>query len=194
VWIIIPLIYVMAYRFCRSFRQSFHETAAWTIGYLGSAAVILALDFGGYDGIRATPDSPGAALAILGGFVAMIVSHVRWKRRGGDPPRQPGALERAIRATIGGGKRGKRPVAARPSGQQRAAQPSARPRPAQPAQSAMPPREPAPAHAATAQPPPGNAPRPAARQSQTTDKYVKATGRALAAMFNSGKKKQIPRR
>jgi pyruvate/2-oxoglutarate dehydrogenase complex dihydrolipoamide acyltransferase (E2) component len=180
VWIIIPLIYVMAYRFCRSFRQSFHETAAFVIGYLGSAGVILALDVGGYDGLRATPDSPGAALAILGGFVGMIVSHVRWKRRGGDPPRQPGSWERAFRAVLSGSSKAKRP-AARPASRPAAAQPA----PTQKTVAASP-------QTANQQPPRAAPARQAAangeRRSPAADKYAKATGRALAAMFNSGKK------
>jgi pyruvate/2-oxoglutarate dehydrogenase complex dihydrolipoamide acyltransferase (E2) component len=179
VWIIIPLIYVMAYRFCRSFRQSFHETAAFVIGYLGSAGVILALDVGGYDGLRATPDSPGAALAILGGFVGMIVSHVRWKRRGGDPPRQPGAWERAIRASISGTPKAKRP-AARPASRPVAAQPA----PTQKVAASPSPASPQPPHEAPARQASANG----ERRSPSADKYAKATGRALAAMFNSGKK------
>jgi hypothetical protein len=222
VWLLIPLIYFLGWWQTGSLRQAFNGTVAWIIGYGIAAGVILFLDVGGYSGIAATPDSPGAGLAILGGFIGMWTSNILWRRRGGDPPRKQGKWERSARALLGMDKKKKkkRPAGAQgtqPRPQQQIPPPQQQPagmtpvdaqyRPAQqtPQQPAPPPRhqqpqQPAPAqqfqqvshppqHIAP-QPPPQGAKKQESRNSPTADKYAKATGRALGAMFRSGNKKK----
>src|SRR5690606_26811817 len=89
VWIVVPLILLMSWRTCRSLGQAISETAAWAAGYLGTAGVIVIANWGNIDIIRDRPDSPGSALAILGGFVGMGISRYLWKRRGGHLNRKP---------------------------------------------------------------------------------------------------------
>jgi hypothetical protein len=214
VWLILPLIYVLGWKQTGSLRQAFNGTVAWIFGYAAAAGTILILDVGGYDGvIRATPDSPGAALAILGGFVGMWISNILWRRRGGDPPREPGRWERAFRAMISGEKQSKKKRKS-VSGQSQPQQPpvpqappqqqpvDAQYRPAPGYQNApMQPQAAQPQYSAPAaqarpvqaQQPPVQQPRPARKQSRrspTADKYAKATGRALGAMFRGSKKKK----
>lgn len=207
-WLIIPLIYFLAWWQTGSFRQAFNATIAWIIGYGIAAGTILLLDVGGYDTISATPDSPGAALAILGGFIAMWISNIIWRRRGGDPPREPGKWERAFRAMASGEqkpkKKKKRPAA--PT-QPQVAPPPARPQQPAPvdAQYRPAPNQPqgAPQYQAAQTQPPYQGPvqqKPAPaqepRNSPTADKYAKATGRALGAMFrsSSSSSKKRPRK
>jgi hypothetical protein len=234
--LILPLIYFLGWWQTGSFRQAFNATVAWIFGYAIAAGSILALDVGGYDGVvRATPDSPGAALAILGGFVGMWISNILWRRRGGDPPRQPGKWERTFRAMFGQEQR--RPKKRRPASQAPPPPPQQAPphqqpvdaqyRPAPqyqnaPAQSQAypaPPNSQGHAHQPQYQsapmqpqqagphgypaPPSGQQPprrQPASRPSQqgrrnspTMDKYAKATGRALGAMFGGKKSKSTKR-
>jgi len=118
VWIVVPLILLMSWRTCRSLGQAISETAAWAAGYLGTAGVIVIANWGNIDIIRDRPDSPGSALAILGGFVGMGISRYLWKRRGGHLNRKPNrwlqAASRsvqAMRATPSAN--GKTPVPAR---------------------------------------------------------------------------------
>lgn len=208
-WLIIPLIYFLAWWQTGSLRQAFNGTIAWIIGYGISAFTILMLDFGGYAGISATPESPAAGVAILGGFVGMWISNILWRRRGGDPERTPGKWERAARAMIGQDKKSgkkKKKRAPRPQGQvappqQQPQQPAAvdaqyravpgQPQPAQGYQAAQ--TQPAgqsgptpPVHQGPVnQRPAPTAPKEEPRRSETADKYAKATGRALGAMFHS---------
>lgn len=224
VWLLIPLIYFLGWWQTGSLRQAFNGTVAWIIGYGIAAGTILFLDVGGYSGIAATPDSPGAGLAILGGFIGMWTSNILWRRRGGDPPRQPGKWERSARAILGMDKKKKKSKKKRPAVQQPAPQqqipppqhaagpppveaqyrpaqntaPQQQPAPAQQFQQAPQQQQPAPAQQSQ-QPPQQQRPatqatatkKPAARNSPAADKYAKATGRALGAMFrgNSSKKK-----
>ena len=97
-WIIVPLIVVLSWRFSHRIGQAFNETAAWVLGYLWTAGVILLLDYGGSDLVSATPNDPGAMLAIIGGFVGMWVSPRRWKRRGGHLEPVDNRFTRAWRA------------------------------------------------------------------------------------------------
>jgi hypothetical protein len=114
-WLLIPLVYLMAWRLCRRFDQAFNETVAWSVGYLITAAIIWITDVGGIDILSARPDGPGAVVAYLGGFAGMWLSHYRWKRRGGplQPARDP--VTRAIRALRVGFAGTVRPRAARPT-------------------------------------------------------------------------------
>lgn len=207
-WLIIPLIYFLAWWQTGSLRQAFNGTIAWIIGYGIAAFTILMLDFGGYAGVTATPESPAAGVAILGGFVGMWISNIVWRRRGGDPERTPGKWERAARAMIGqdqkSGAKKKKKRPAKPQGQ--VAPPQQR-QPQQPApvdaQYRAAPGQSQPAQgyqAAQTQPAGQPQPTPPVRQgpvnekprskdeprrSETADKYAKATGRALGAMFRS---------
>lgn len=101
-WIVVPLILLMSWRTCRSLGQAISETAAWAAGYLGTAGVIVIANWGNIDIIRDRPDSPGSALAILGGFVGMGISRYLWKRRGGHLNRKPNrwvqAMSRSVQA------------------------------------------------------------------------------------------------
>lgn len=218
-WLIVPLIYFLGWWQTGSFRQAFNGTIAWIIGYGIVAGGILLLDYGGYDGVSATPESPASAVAILGGFIGMWTSNIIWRRRGGDPPRKPGKWERAIRATVTGEKKKPKkkkprpsvapPQQAPPPPQQapQAAQPPPvdaqyRPAPNQPQQS--PQYQAAQAQPGPQQPPvtqrPPQQPAPSGKQtrnSPTADKYAKATGRALGAMFRGSSKsdsKKKPRK
>ncbi|MCM8747430.1 hypothetical protein NET03_12950 [Thermomicrobium sp. CFH 73360] len=82
-WLIVPLIFVLSWRTTRRFGQAFNETVAWVVGYFVTAGVLWLTDFSGLDLVEARPNSPGALIAVLGGFVGMFVSRWRWKRRGG---------------------------------------------------------------------------------------------------------------
>jgi hypothetical protein len=247
VWLLIPLIYFLGWWQTGSLRQAFNGTVAWIIAYAIVAGTLLILDIGGLSGMTATPDSPAAGIAILGGFIGMWISNYFWRRRGGDPPRKMGKWERSFRAIIGKDKKKKKkkrpamqqpapqqqmpppptqqqPVAAapidadyRPAGNPAPQPASHQPRqqpvqpqpvhPAPPTQQEAPPQQ-QPAYQpqyqqAYASPPPSNgghapqqqAPAPtrkknARRNSPTADKYAKATGRALGAMFRGSDKKK----
>lgn len=229
---LIPLIYFLGWWQTGSLRQAFNGTVAWIVGYALAAALILFLDVGGFSGITATPDSPGAGLAILGGFIGMWTSNILWRRRGGDPPRKYGKWERSVRAMIGMDKKKKKKKSAKQPSMRQPAPQQQMPPPPQPQHqpvSATTPMDaqyrPAPG---SAPPPPaqGQEPQPAAgqpfqqapagppqagqfpqqsqqagqptqgktkqqkRNSPTADKYAKATGRALGAMFRSPDKKK----
>lgn len=114
-WIFAPLIYFLSWRSCRNLGQAFSETAAWAVGYLLTAGVILAFNWGNVNIIDDRPDGIGSVVALIGGFVAMGVSRWLWKRRGGHLLRRApvpwmqlaGRTFRAMRAT---------PNAARPRG------------------------------------------------------------------------------
>lgn len=115
-WIVVPLIFFMSWRSCRSVGQAFSETAAWAAGYLGTAGIIVLANWGNVDLIQDRPDSPGAAMAILGGFVGMGISRYLWKRRGGHLKRNPNrwaqAVSRSYKAMRTSPKPAERPVAA----------------------------------------------------------------------------------
>lgn len=233
VWLLIPLIYFLGWWQTGSLRQAFNGTVAWIVGYALAAALILFLDVGGFSGIAATPDSPGAGLAILGGFIGMWTSNILWRRRGGDPPRKYGKWERSVRAMMGMDKKkkkkkksAKQPSLRQPAPQQQMPPPP--PPPQQPVAATAPmDAQYRPAQGSAPQPPAqGPAPQPASgqqfqqspagppqngqyppqsqqaaqpaqgktkqqkRNSPTADKYAKATGRALGAMFRSPDKKK----
>ena len=228
-WLIVPLIYFLGWWQTGSLRQAFNGTIAWILGYAVAAGSILALDVGGYDFVRATPDSPGAALAILGGFIGMWISNIIWRSRGGDPVREPGKWERSFRAMMGKEKPKKRKRPA-PSPQRQVQSPQyhqvpqssqqtsgpapvdAQYRPAGAASAgqqvyrAQPQPQQSPAHGGAAQQrvgPPNTSPHPQRpeqgqtqrkkrdqRNSPTADRYAKATGRALGAMFRGPSKKK----
>jgi hypothetical protein len=251
VWLIIPLIYFLGWWQTGSLRQAFNGTIAWIIAFSVIALALMALDVGGFTGLTATPDSPAAAIAILGGFIGMWISNYFWRRRGGDPPRNPGKWERAARAMLGMDKKKKKKKKSRPAMQgpspaqqmppppppaqqpvtyapvdaeYRPApgspppphqQPAPPPPPAngeqpqqgqpqmQPTYQAAPQAQAAPQQQAGFQQPAGNyAPVPQqapsqpaskkskSRTSPTANKYAKATGRALGAMFRSSDKKK----
>ena len=224
VWLIIPLIYFLGWWQTGSFRQAFNGTVAWIIAYAIVAGTLLLLDVGGLSGMTATPDSPAAGIAILGGFIGMWISNYLWRRRGGDPPRKYGKWERSARAMLGMDKKKKKK---KPARQQ----------PPPPPQQPMPPPQQQPVAAAPVDaqyrpvqgPPPGQQPAPQQQQRQgthpqpapqfqqaqvgpqpqqqpapsisgkkptkqrnspTADKYAKATGRALGAMFRGSDKKK----
>jgi hypothetical protein len=251
VWLIIPLIYFLGWWQTGSLRQAFNGTIAWIAAFSIIALALLAMDVGGFSGMTATPDSPAAAIAILGGFIGMWISNYLWRRRGGDPPRNPGKWERAARAMLGMDKKKKKkkkakpamqgpppyqqmpppppaqqPVAAAPmdaqyrpapagpppsqqqpaaspanTGQPQSGQPAmqpnyqAQPAPQQPAGFQQSPQHPSPG---PQQVPVQPVPTPTAKKSKdrtspTANKYAKATGRALGAMFRgSDKKKKKP--
>lgn len=89
-WLIVPLIFIMSWRFCRNFGQAVSETAAWIAGYLVTAGIIILLNIGSTNLMMADrPDSPAALVALLGGFVGMYISHRLWKRRGGHLNQKP---------------------------------------------------------------------------------------------------------
>lgn len=221
-WLIIPLVYFLAWWQTGSLRQALNATIAWIIGFLVSAGALLILDYGGSEMVSATPDSPATAIAILGGFIGMWISNILWRRRGGDPPRKHGKWERAVRAMFGGEQQKKKKKRKTPAPQQQVPPPPQQPagpppieaqyRPGPPQQQGAPQYE---AQATTGQqqyPPQGpngqpQAPRPQPQQVQATprkqkksqnsptaDKYAKATGRALGAMFRgSSNSKKKPR-
>jgi hypothetical protein len=259
VWLILPLVYFLAWKQTGSWRQAFNATIAWIIGFSIFAIVILALDMGGYGGVRAMPDSPAAGIAFLGGFIGMWTSNILWRRRGGDPPRKPGRWERTFRAMFGGEqkkrKKSKKQAPAQHPAQQQLPPPPPqhggypqpvdaqyRPVAQQPAQSAPQyaqpasegsfptqypsappqgqPQQPYPeqnqgqypqqhvsqqGYAAAPPPQGGYVQQPAfepaqpakrkqsSRRSPTADKYAKATGRALGAMFRGSGKKKRPK-
>ena len=225
-WLIIPLIYFLGWWQTGSFRQALNGTIAWIIAFSAVALALLAMDVGGFSGMTATPDSPAAAIAILGGFIGMWISNYIWRRRGGDPERKPGKWERSARAMLGMDKKKpkkkKKPAMQGPPPQQqmpppppqqqqpvgappvdaeyRPANGTANPQPPQPQQvpaPQQPGQQPGPApQFQQAVPPeqPQQAPpkkkKPQRRNSETADKYAKATGRALGAMFRSSDKKK----
>ncbi|WP_448576967.1 hypothetical protein [Thermomicrobium sp.] len=82
-WLIVPVIFLLSWRMTRRWGQALNETVAWIVGYLATAGVLWLTDVGGLDLVDTRPNSPGAILAILGGFLGMLVSRWRWKRRGG---------------------------------------------------------------------------------------------------------------
>jgi hypothetical protein len=237
VWLIIPLIYFLGWWQTGSFRQAFNGTVAWIIAYAIVAGTLLLLDVGGLSGMTATPDSPAAGIAILGGFIGMWISNYLWRRRGGDPPRKPGKWERSVRAMLGMDKKAKKkkkPAMQQPAPQKQmppsrqqptgvapmdaqyrpangSAQSHPQQQPASPGPQSPPQQPPAPepapqfqqAHATAppagqyppAQQPPPQQPAPvrkkkSPRNSPTADKYAKATGRALGAMFRGPSKKK----
>jgi hypothetical protein len=240
VWLIIPLVYFLGWWQTGSLRQAFNGTIAWIVAFSICALALLAMDVGGFSGLTATPDSPAAGIAILGGFIGMWVSNYFWRRRGGDPPRKAGKWERALRAIVGKDEKKKKkkrpamppqqpqqhmpqpppqqqPVAAAPvDAQYRPAPNSAPSQPAQQQQQTFDPQmqeqqspPPQHQHMATPQfqqspaggppqgqypvqqaaPPPPKKKKPR-RNSPTADKYAKATGRALGAMFRGSEKKK----
>ncbi len=248
-WLIVPLIYFLGWWQTGSLRQALNGTIAWIIAFSIVALALLGLDIGGFTGLTATPDSPAAAIAILGGFIGMWISNYVWRRRGGDPPRHPGKWERSVRAMLGMDKKKKKKKKAKPAMQGQgpppqqqmppppppaqqpvvaapmdaqyrpapgsAPPPQQRPAPppangvqqgqpqAQPTQQAQPVQAQAPYQQAQFQqaPPPAPAQQPQQAQSQpaskkkqrnspTADKYAKATGRALGAMFRGSDKKK----
>jgi hypothetical protein len=233
VWLIIPLIYFLGWWQTGSLRQAFNGTIAWIIAFSICALTLLALDVGGFSGLTATPDSPAAAIAILGGFIGMWISNYRWRRRGGDPPRKMSKWERGFWAVLGKDKKKKkkkkRPAMQQPAPQQQMPPPpppqqqqpvaaapiDAEYRPAPHAEQNPPPQQQPPQQAPQQQPvyatqyqqpagpPPGNQGPPPQqgpttkkkkqRNSPAADKYAKATGRALGAMFRGSDKKKPKR-
>jgi hypothetical protein len=240
VWLIIPLIYFLGWWQTGSLRQAFNGTIAWIIAFSICALALLAMDVGGFSGLTATPDSPAAAIAILGGFIGMWISNYLWRRRGGDPPRKMSKWERTFRAVLGKDekkkKKKKRPAMQQPAPQQQMPPPpppqqqpvtsapvDAEYRPAQQSGQNQPYQQPQPQpQQAPQQPvyatqyqqpagsPPGNSGMPPQqsvspvntptkkkkrdqRNSPTADKYAKATGRALGAMFRGSDKKKSKR-
>jgi hypothetical protein len=237
VWLIIPLVYFLGWWQTGSLRQAFNGTIAWIVAFSICALALLALDVGGFSGLTATPDSPAAGIAILGGFIGMWISNYLWRRRGGDPPRKAGKWERAFRAIIGKDEKKKKrpaipsqqpqqqmpqpppqqqPVAAAPvDAQYRPAPNSAPSQHAQQQQQAFDPhmqeQKPPPQQQHTAAPqfqqsptggslqgqypvqqaaPPSPMKKKPRRNSPTANKYAKATGRALGAMFRGSDKKK----
>lgn len=140
-WLIVPLVFLLSWKTCHRFGQAVNETASWILGYLLTAGFIWLTDIGGVDIISANPIGPGAAVAYSGGFVGMIVSRYRWKRRGGHLQPADDRLSRAIRAM-----RTKPAAPARsvntssPAPSPSAARPPSRPR-TQPAAQSRPPAE-----------------------------------------------------
>jgi hypothetical protein len=235
VWLIIPLIYFLGWWQTGSLRQAFNGTIAWIIAFSICALALLALDIGGFSGLTATPDSPAAAIAILGGFIGMWISNYRWRRRGGDPPRKMSKWERSFRAVMDKDekkkKKKKRPAMQQPAPHQQVPPPPQQQQPAAPApvdaeyrpapqsEQNQPSQQPQPQQAPQQQPvyatqyqqpagpPPGNPGIPPQqpgspsnppakkkkreqRNSPAADKYAKATGRALGAMFRGSDKKK----
>lgn len=82
-WLIVPLIYYMSWRSYRAWGQAVSETAAWVVGYLATAGLIMLLNWGNFRLISDAPDGPGYVVAVVGGFGAMALSRYLWKRRGG---------------------------------------------------------------------------------------------------------------
>jgi hypothetical protein len=111
-WLIVPVIFLLSWRMTRRWGQALNETVAWIVGYLATAGVLWLTDVGGLDLVETRPNSPGAIFAILGGFLGMLVSRWRWKRRGGHlEPRTDwrkalirGAARVSARRSAGGGK------------------------------------------------------------------------------------------
>lgn len=107
-WLVIPLIYFMSWRSCRDFGQAITETAAWIVGYLATAALIVALNVTSFNWVSDAPDGPGVMLALIGGFVGMGVSRYLWKRRGGHLNRKQvpwmRVIARTVHAVTGDGK------------------------------------------------------------------------------------------
>jgi hypothetical protein len=241
VWLIIPLVYFLGWWQTGSLRQAFNGTIAWIVAFSAVALALLALDVGGFSGMTATPDSPAAGIAILGGFIGMWISNYVWRRRGGDPERKQGKWERSIRAMLGmdkkkKSKKKKKPAMQGPPPQQQMPPPppqqqvpppppqqapsspapmEADYRPASGSSNQAPPQQPPPVQQPPVQqaPPPQQQPDPGAPQfqqvqqpppqpapvkkkkkqrqnSETADRYAKATGRALGAMFRGSDKKK----
>lgn len=115
-WLIVPLIFVLSWRTTRRFGQAFNETVAWVVGYFATAGVLWLTDFGGLDLVDTRPNSPGALIAVMGGFVGMFVSRWRWKRRGGHrEPRRDWLKELARGAGRFSATRGTRGVPTAPA-------------------------------------------------------------------------------
>lgn len=93
-WLLAPLIFILAWVKSHSISQSITESAAWCGGYMAVAGVIIALNMGSIHIISEAPDGPGSILPILGGFLFMWVSHVLWRRRGGHLQRREVPLTR----------------------------------------------------------------------------------------------------
>lgn len=93
-WLIAPLIFIVAWVKSHSISQSITESAAWCGGYMAVAGIIIALNMGSIHIISEAPDGPGSILPILGGFLFMWVSHMLWRRRGGHIQRREVPLTR----------------------------------------------------------------------------------------------------
>lgn len=192
-WIVVPLIFFMSWRTCRSIGQAISETAAWAAGYLGTAGVIVIANWGNINIIRDRPDSPGSMLALLGGFVGMGISRYLWKRRGGHLNRKPnrwlqaaGRSVQAMKSTTG--------ASTKASSAARKAAPAKRPGAAAKA----------PARPATR----GTAPRPSGTVEATArelgrnpnvrkamgNRWVRGSVRAIGAMLDQPDTKKRPQR
>lgn len=82
-YLLVPLVYFLSWKSCRSFGQAMSETAAWAFAYLATVGVVLTLHLWHITLVSLAPDNPGSAVALVGGFVGMGISRWLWKRRGG---------------------------------------------------------------------------------------------------------------
>ncbi|HUZ02947.1 MAG TPA: hypothetical protein VMU89_21605 [Thermomicrobiaceae bacterium] len=82
-YLMVPLVYFLSWKSCRSFGQAMSETAAWAFGYLATVGVVLAFHVWHITLVNLAPDNPGSAVALVGGFAGMGISRWLWKRSGG---------------------------------------------------------------------------------------------------------------
>lgn len=213
-WLIAPLIFIVAWVKSHSISQSITESAAWCGGYMAVAGIIIALNLGSIHIISEAPDGPGSILPILGGFLFMWVSHMLWRRRGGHIQRREVPLTRlAGRAYIAfRGNDPARPAsrpngytnpARRASGVARAAAPSqsaprtsslSRPAPSPSPSTATPPPKTASSTSATGSPSAGraSATRPAAPRKPASTKKAPAKSKAkIAGRLAAGAGQQV---
>lgn len=202
-WLVVPLIYLLSWRTCRRFGQAFSETAAWIIGYLATAAVIMALNLGNIHIIEAKTFGTGSFVAMGGGFAGMIISRWLWKRRGGHlEPRKEVPWMRLIGRTFkaAGSAFSAPQSAAKPSAAATKRAPSA-PQAAQPTA----PTRPAASTNASARPVTPTKPKPNGAQAKPlvtsgdvqkvmSNKWVRGSIRGINAMLSDPKAKKTPRR
>lgn len=84
----VPFVYFLSWKSCHSLGQAMSETAAWCFGYLATVGAVLAFGIWHISLVSLAPDSPGSAVALVGGFAGMGVSRWVWKRRGGHLKRR----------------------------------------------------------------------------------------------------------
>ena len=87
-YLLVPLVYFLSWKSCRNLGQAMSETAAWAFAYLATVGIVLALHLWHISIVSLAPDSPGSAVALVGGFVGMGISRWLWKRRGGHLKRR----------------------------------------------------------------------------------------------------------